>query len=201
MDYSIKIGGEAGQGIQTIGGTLARVFSRAGYYVFTHQEYESRIRGGHNFFQIRFSDSPVMASRNRIDILVALDKESIPLHEKELSEYGIAVYDSSALRQKHENPHFLDVPFADLAIGHGGNKIMVNTAATGAVLGMLGMNTDILLEIIKDTFSKKGEEVIKGNIDTAMAGHDYAVKRCLKCSFSVTPLSGPKMLIAGNDAI
>jgi len=51
MDYSVKIGGEAGQGIQTIGDTLARVFSRSGYYVFTHQDYESRIRGGHNFFR------------------------------------------------------------------------------------------------------------------------------------------------------
>lgn len=61
MDYSIKIGGEARQGIQTIGDTLARVFSRAGYHIFTHQDYESRIRGGHNFFHIRFSDKPIMA--------------------------------------------------------------------------------------------------------------------------------------------
>jgi 2-oxoglutarate ferredoxin oxidoreductase subunit alpha len=68
VDYTIKIGGEAGQGIQTIGDTLARVFSRAGFHVFTHQDYESRIRGGHNFFQIRFSNNPVTASRNRIDI-------------------------------------------------------------------------------------------------------------------------------------
>ena len=39
MDYSIKIGGEAGQGIQTVGETIARVFSRGGYNVFTHQDY------------------------------------------------------------------------------------------------------------------------------------------------------------------
>ena len=57
LDYSIKIGGEAGQGIQTIGDTLAKVFSRSGYYVFSHQDYESRVRGGHNFYQIRLSDN------------------------------------------------------------------------------------------------------------------------------------------------
>ena len=39
MDYSVKIGGEAGQGVQTIGDTLAKVFSRAGYHVITHQDY------------------------------------------------------------------------------------------------------------------------------------------------------------------
>jgi 2-oxoglutarate ferredoxin oxidoreductase subunit alpha len=201
MDYSIKIGGEAGQGIQTIGDTLAKVFSRAGYHVFTHQDYESRIRGGHNFFQIRFSDKPVMASRGEIDILVALDRESIEQHEKELSKYGQIIYDSSILKQQHEKSYFLDIPFVNLAVEHGGNKIMANTVATGAILGMLGMELDILLDIIKDTFKKKDEDIIKANINTAMAGHDYAIKQCIKCSFSVSPLSNPKMLIAGNDAI
>jgi len=110
MDYSIKIGGEAGQGIQTIGDTLAKVFSRSGYHVFSHQDYESRIRGGHNFFQIRFSDRPVMVSKEKIDILVAFDRESISLHEKELSENGRIIYDSAALKEKHEGPQFLDIP-------------------------------------------------------------------------------------------
>lgn len=201
MDYTIKIGGEAGQGIQTIGDTLARVFSRAGYYVFTHQDYESRIRGGHNFFQIRFSDKPVTASRKKIDILIALDKESIEQHETELSDYGQIIYDSATLKQKHEKSYFLDIPFVNLAVEHGGNKIMANTVATGAVLGMLGMELDILINIIRDTFKKKGDDIIKANINTAMAGHDYAIKQCLKCAFSVAQISKPRMLIAGNDAI
>ncbi len=51
MDYTLKIGGEAGQGIQTVGEALAKVLSRLGYHVFTSQDYESRIRGGHNFYR------------------------------------------------------------------------------------------------------------------------------------------------------
>ncbi len=201
MDYTIKIGGEAGQGIQTIGDTLGLVFSRTGYHVFTHQDYESRVRGGHNFFQVRFADHPVMASRDSVDIVVALDKESIINYEKELSESGQIIYDSASLKQQHDKPQFLDIPFVQLAIEHGGSKIMANTVAVGAVLGMIGMDLDVLLAILKDTFRKKGEEVIKQNTAAAMAGHDYAVKECIKCSFSAAPLSKPKMLIAGNDAI
>ncbi len=201
MDYSIKIGGEAGQGIQTIGRTIAKVFSRTGYHVFTHQDYESRIRGGHNFYQIRFSDRPVTSSRDNIDILVALDKESILFHERELSQDGLVVYDSSSLKHKYEKPHFLDIPFTNLAAEHGGSKIMANTVAIGAVLGMLDLKLDILVEIIKSTFEKKGEEVIRSNIKAVTAGHDFVVKNCRRCSFNVPPVSGPKMLIAGNDAI
>jgi 2-oxoglutarate ferredoxin oxidoreductase subunit alpha len=85
LDYTIKIGGEAGQGIQTIGDSLSKVFSRCGYHVFTHQDFMSRVRGGHNFYQIRVSDDEISASRAPIDILVALDRESIFLHEEELS--------------------------------------------------------------------------------------------------------------------
>jgi 2-oxoglutarate ferredoxin oxidoreductase subunit alpha len=201
MNYSIKIGGEAGQGIRTIGDTLARVFSRSGYHVFTHQDYESRIRGGHNFFQIRFSVKPIMASKEKIDILVALDKESIQQHANEISEIGQIIYDSSSVRQKYDKPNFLDIPFISLAIEHGGHKIMANAVATGAVLGMLGMDIDMLIGTIKAALKKKGDEVIKANVKAAMAGYDFAAKQCLRCSFSVTPLSDPKMLIGGNESI
>ena len=201
MDYTIKIGGEAGQGIQTIGGTLARFFARSGYHVFTHQDYESRVRGGHNFYQVRFADSPVSASRDKIDIIVALDKVSISLYEKELSLHGLIVYDSKSLKQKHEGAHFLDVPFAEIAVEKGGQKIMANTVAIGSVLGIIRIKTDLLVQIIKDAFRKKGDEVIAANITAANAGYEYALKNCTVCSFEPAPGNEPKMLMAGNNAI
>jgi 2-oxoglutarate ferredoxin oxidoreductase subunit alpha len=201
MDYSIKICGEAGQGIQTIGNTLAKVFARTGYHVFTHQDYESRIRGGNNFFQIRFSDRPVTSSRNSIDILVALDKASIGLYEGMLSEVGLVLYDSSISGVKYEKEHFLDVPFMKIAVDTGGSKVMANAAAVGAVLGMLGIDIEILKVIIKNAFKKKGKEVVDGNISTALDGHEFALKNCKKCAFTFKEPSEPMMLISGNEAI
>lgn len=201
MDYSIKIGGEAGQGIQTVGETLSRLFARAGYYVFTHQDYESRIRGGHNFYQIRISDKPITASRTPIDILVALDRESIIQHERELSPTGHVLYDSSYIKEKYEKANFLDVPLFDLAVKHGGSKIMANTVAVGAVVGMLGMKPEIMYELIKKTFKKKGSEVIEANLRASEAGYNFAREKCLTCSFMVSGFESPKMLITGNEAI
>jgi 2-oxoglutarate ferredoxin oxidoreductase subunit alpha len=201
MDYSIKIGGEAGQGIQTIGDTLGRVFTRAGYHVFTNQDYDSRIRGGHNIYQIRLSDQPIAAPKEGLDIIVALDKESIRLHERELTSLGRIIYDSETLKEKHDNPAFLDIPFVKLATEHGGDKIMANTVATGAVLGMLGMELAILLDLVSDAFRKKGDAVILANRNAALAGYDYAKRNCATCSFSVSKVSQPKMLINGTEAI
>lgn len=201
MDYTIKIGGEAGQGIQTVGDTLSHIFARAGYHVFTHQDYESRIRGGHNFYQLRISDKPVTASRSKVDIIVALDKESINQHEKELSPEGHVLYDSTFLKEKYDKSHFLDVPLFELAQTHGGSKIMANTVAVGAVIGMLGMNPEIMYEILRKTFKKKGEEVIDANLKSSKAGYEYARKQCLTCSFMVSGFASPKLLITGNEAI
>ncbi len=200
MDYTIRIGGEAGQGIQTVGDTLSRVFARAGCHVFTCQDYESRVRGGHNFFHIRVSDMPLTASRDRIDILLAFDRASIEIDAASVSGQGKIIYDSGSLKEKFEGPQFLDIPFTAVSMEHGGSKIMANTVAIGAVLGMLGMEIDILLTIIADSFEKKGAQVVKANAAAAAAGHDFSSSQCKQC-FSVAGGSGQKMLISGIDAI
>ncbi len=202
MEYSIKIGGAAGQGIQTVGETIGRVFSRNGYHVFTHQDYESRVRGGHNFFQIRVSDSPVSSSRERIDILVAFDKDSIQMYEKELNNNGVIIYDAATLQVSHDKSHFLDIPFAQLATEQGGSIIMANTVAIGAVLGILDFDLEKLFEIIKSVFNRKGEKVVQDNINAATAGKDFAHKNA-SLSFSPLPFNDkkPKLLINGTDAV
>ncbi len=202
MDYTVVIAGEAGQGIQTIGGMLAKVFARSGFHVFTHQDYMSRIRGGHNFYQIRFSDSPVHSSKRSIDLLVALNLESIEIHRERLNEYGMIVYDAEFIKRRFDDQMFLDVPFEGISRDRTNTRVMANTVATGAVLGMLGMELKVFEGIIKESFKKKGEDVIYKNIDAARAGFDYAVTRCLKCNFSV-PLKTDRgnLLINGNQAI
>ncbi|MCE5195416.1 MAG: 2-oxoacid:acceptor oxidoreductase subunit alpha [Nitrospiraceae bacterium] len=202
MDYSIKIGGEAGQGIQTIGDTLAKVFSRYGFHVFTHQDYESRIRGGHNFYQIRFSDAPVMSSRDKTDILIVFDADSLKFHEPEVSEDGHIIYDSAILKQKYSKQKFLDIPFVDLAVQNSKNKIMANTVAIGAVLGMFRLDLGILFELLKETFSKKGEDIVKGNVASAKAGYDFAKNNCSRCNFFIKKTNNkPFILVNGIEAI
>ncbi len=203
MDYTIKIGGEAGQGLQTIGGILAKVFVKHGFFLFSHQEYMSRIRGGHNFYQLRFSDSPVMCSKAEVDILVALNLETIELHKAELSRYGMVVYDSKVTKKRFHSEEFLDVPFREIALKEGGTPLMENTVATGAVLGMLGMDVRSYEDTLKEVFKKKGDAIVSKNLSAAKAGYEYAVTNCLKCRFTV-PRREPSsrmILINGNEAI
>jgi 2-oxoglutarate/2-oxoacid ferredoxin oxidoreductase subunit alpha len=201
VDFSIKIGGEAGQGIQTVGDLLTKVFSRSGFYVFTHQDYESRVRGGHNFYQIRLSDKPIAASRNRIDIIVAFDEATIMLHESELSDEGILVYDPAITKRSYEGARFLRVPFGELAVKSGGSAVMANTVATGVIMGMLRHPIGPLLDTLPETLKSKDERNVSINREAARSGHDYGVAHCTRCSFTLSPPSGPLMVIDGNEAI
>ena len=61
VDINFMVSSEAGQGVQSVGFILAKVFARGGYHVFADHDYESRIRGGHNFPRVRVKDSIVGA--------------------------------------------------------------------------------------------------------------------------------------------
>ncbi|WP_370573030.1 2-oxoacid:acceptor oxidoreductase subunit alpha [Methanomethylovorans sp.] len=202
-DINIKIGGEAGQGIQTIGIALAQTFQKSGLYVFSTQYYLSRVRGGHNYFQIRVSDRPVRAISDRVDLLIALDSTSIEKHMEEIND-GMVLLDREEVKISSDNKQIFDIPFQKIAKEIGGNKLYASTVATGAALGLLCCDMEVLEDVLKHTFAKKGEDIIRDNIKAARAGYEYAQGnysgRC-KYSFEKVIQRSQKMLIDGNDAV
>jgi 2-oxoglutarate ferredoxin oxidoreductase subunit alpha len=202
-DYTLLVGGEAGQGLVTVGGALAKVFSGIGYHVFTHQDYMSRVRGGHNFYQICFSDHEISASREMVDILLALDLKTIEIHRKNMREEGFILYDSEITKTKFEEPEFIDVPFRKIALDVGKQSIMGNTVATGAVLGMLEIGLKAFRNVLRKAFKDKGIEVIQRNIACAEAGYNYSRTNCTDCgAFGINePEYRKLMLIDGVHAI
>ncbi|MFW9769650.1 MAG: 2-oxoacid:acceptor oxidoreductase family protein, partial [Candidatus Thorarchaeota archaeon] len=95
MDITFNIGGEAGQGIDTIGDLLTQVFVEAGFYTFTIKDFESRIRGGYNFTQVRVSDRPVHAPVDYIDVIVALSRDAVTGQRDKLVEEGVIIFDDT----------------------------------------------------------------------------------------------------------
>ena len=187
----------------TVGGALAKVFSGIGYHVFTHQDYMSRVRGCHNFYQIRFSDHVISASREMVDILLALDLKTIEIHRKNLRDEGFILYDSVITKKKFEEPEFMDILFRKIALDVGKESIMENAVATGAVLGMLDIGLKVFRNVLRKAFKEKGEEIIQKNIACAEAGYNYARINCTNCkAFGIhEPEYRKLMLIDGVHVI
>jgi 2-oxoglutarate/2-oxoacid ferredoxin oxidoreductase subunit alpha len=177
MDITITIGGEAGQGIQTVGQLLATVCRNAGLYVFGINDFESRIRGGHSFYQLRVSERRIRAAHHSVNLLIALDEATLKLHRDQLAPAALCLLNSETSTQ--DGP-VRPLAFAKLAQQAGAARA-ANTVAAAAGLCLLGAPLSMLENVLEQQFSKKGAAVLDENITAARLG--YGAVRDLDFSF------------------
>jgi 2-oxoglutarate ferredoxin oxidoreductase subunit alpha len=149
---NILIGGEAGQGLQTIGPLFAKSLVRSGFSVHVTQTYESRVRGGHNIFSIRAGTKKVLAPQEAIDILIALNEETIELHKDEISSEALVLGNAEWKRQEKG--------WVGLPLKEFGKEIYWNTALVGIAAKLLGLDEKTIFKTTEDVF---GKERFEGN--------------------------------------
>src|SRR3989338_6394302 len=97
--FSWKVAGEAGHGILNAGLQMfAKSCLRGGLFAFATAEYPSLIRGGHNNLDVRVEDKEIFAHTKHINLLVALDKNSIDKHVNKITPDGGVIYDSDTIK-------------------------------------------------------------------------------------------------------
>lgn len=201
-----KIGGKAGEGIMATGLIFSQSCSRGGLHVFDINEYPSLIKGGHNTLQVRVEGREIFSQVKGVDVLIALNKETVLLHKDELSKGGGIIYDSSEVLDKkevREDIRLYPVPFKKLIEELKAQPIVKNNLALGASVALVDYDFEILAGVIKDTFKRKGEKVINENISAARTGYDYIKKNFpddFEYRLEKTGIPG-RMLLTGNDAI
>jgi 2-oxoglutarate/2-oxoacid ferredoxin oxidoreductase subunit alpha len=188
-EISILVGGKAGDGIRQAGHVIARLLNRIGYRIFFYDDYPSLIRGGHNFSIIRASEKRIVAHKETVDVIVALNQDAVNNHKHRLNTGGIILYDSNKA-----DAEGLGIDFMDIVKKFDGKPIMRNTAAIGALAGVLNIEWSVLEKVIKDAV----EHEIDLNLKIARDAYDRIE----------TPLTSvPKLdqkalpLVSGNEAI
>jgi len=204
---SLMVGGEAGAGITRSGFLFAKSCLRGGLYVFGVNDYQSLIRGGHNFYTVNVNAEMVYSQADTTDLLIALNKETILFHKDELVSGAGIVYDGDQINITPEELGRNDlklypVPLAKIVKELKGPKIMENTVALGAAIALLDYDQELLNSVLHDTFGSKIAEL---NIEAAKQGHSY-VKEKYSDSFGYslkkTASAGKKrMFLTGNEAI
>jgi len=203
-DVSVRIGGEAGQGMKSISSLLGKTFLRAGFHVFVHHDIMSRIRGGHNFTQIRISDRPAKAPSSRVDILVCLDKNTLQLYKDGID--GLIIYDEGKIRENAPTEkNYLPLPMEAIAEDIGGSSRMANSVASGALMALTGLSLDSLTGLLREVFSQKDKKIVKANEECARVGYEQ-IKKIYEGPVLCRPDSSGKagghtMLLTGSEAM
>src|SRR6185436_3831064 len=98
----IRIAGNSQDGIQAIGGFLARLAGRSEQEVMTFMTIPSTISGGPSIFQVRIGSGEVLSSGDDADVLLAFYQHSYEDHINSLKKGGIVLYDSDHVEPKAE---------------------------------------------------------------------------------------------------
>jgi len=174
----LLVGGEAGAGITRSGFLFAKTCLRGGLYVFGANDYQSLIRGGHNFYTVRADEEQVHSQADTVDLLLALNKETILLHKDELVDGAGVIYDGDQITVTGEelgrdDIKLYSVPLQSTVKMLEGPQIMENTVALGAVIALLDYELELLNGVLRDTFKPKIAEL---NIEAAKQGYNYTME-------------------------
>ena len=211
-NVTIKVGGEAGSGVLTVGNMIAKLMQRSGLQVFMTNDYPSLIKGGHNTLTVRASSERIYALDPAPDVLIALDKLAIKTNAAELNSGGAIIYDSSKVNEadaavSRSDVRLFGVPLSKIATEAGG-EIFFNQAAVGATLALLGMDLALHNSLLESTFGRKGADIVGKNKQAAKAGHEFIKTKLTSngsppfgISIQPQPAVRRTLLINGNDAV
>src|SRR5919198_6058757 len=175
MQLAIGIGGAAGQGIATPGDILARIFVRRGLHLKTYNAYQSIVRGGHILLTLRTSDQPVLTTGDTLDLLITLNQDTMDRHLHLMQAGSVVLYNADKIHPGTPADDVQLCPFSvkELAPTAKGDLVQ-NTIALAAALNLIGVDFQILEEILSLQFQKKGQAAVDENVGVARAGYEHA---------------------------
>ena len=212
-NITIQACGGAGDGSLAAGALVARAFVKMGYYILIHDTFPAEIRGfGKTISEVRIATRDVAAKADSVDILIGLNNLFAIEQMEELGRNGIIIYDSKpgiTVKDFESVPNFAGnfmnsygLPLEHVAQKVTGRKLGKNIMAAGFLARILSLPPDVFQEVLKELFTRKGEEVVKNNVDLFMKGYDFKEIEHINLELD-DPAHGDEVytIISGNDAM
>ncbi len=202
FDIAIVVGGAAGQGVATPGNILTKLFARRGLNSYAYNAFQSIIRGGHCLLTFRVSEQEVFTHGDKFDILITLNQDTMNRHLKHMRPGTWVIYNSDSITpgEADDGVHFCKMPVKELS-NNNRNKLIQNTAAIAAVLGIMNLELEAFEEIVKAQFKRKGQEVVDANLGVARAAYQHAQDNYPSFEAEVPFGAKPLGIWNGNTAI
>ena len=205
----IRIAGNSQDGIQAIGGFLARLAGRSEQEVMTFMTIPSTISGGPSIFQVRIGSGEVLSAGDDCDVLLAFYQHSYEGHISSLKKGGIVLYDSGHVQPRGEwqnEYHHVGVPISGEtveAVGGTGREKGKNVYALGLIARMFDLNVPKLEKLITERFAGKDPTVADLALTCFRAGHGHQIQGLLQ-SFQFHPgekAGQSQVVMSGNEAL
>ena len=192
--FTFLVGGEAGHGVRLAGTVAADLSGELGRYAFQMDDYQSLIRGGHNFSVVTSSPQPVFSQYLRADLVVALDKRSYDLHQGHVSKGGTLVYNSDVVTGAPDGA--VGIAFSSLAKPYTHPALRLGVGSVAVLLAATGVSRDDAATFIRRKYSRDADS----NVEYGLSVFD-AVAKPLSGRYSLAAGKAPATMLTGNEAI
>jgi 2-oxoglutarate ferredoxin oxidoreductase subunit alpha len=205
----IRIAGNSQDGIQAIGGFLARLAGRSEQEVMTFMTIPATISGGASIFQVRMGSGEVLSSGDEADVLLAFYQHSYDAHITSLKKGGIVLYDSDHVEPKEEwkqDYRHVGIPISGLtveAIGGTAKDKGKNIYALGLIAKMFDLNVPKLEKLVGERFTGKDPSILNNALAAFHAGYGHSLGNLLETFKFVDAQKkdGHQVVMNGNEAI
>lgn len=190
--FTFIVGGKAGEGVKKAGSVAAQLFASMGRQVFQMDDYQSLIKGGHNFSVISTAKRRITSHYIKADLVVAPDKRSYDIHKEHLSERGIMVYNSDKLGEVEG----VGIPLTTEAKKYPNPDLRIGVGAVATLAAVVGLDKDGLKKLIQSEYPRD----IENNIAYAMAIYDIVYPK-IGGRFLLERGDKERPIVSGNEAI
>ena len=205
----IRIAGNSQDGIQAIGGFLARLAGRSEQEVMTFMTIPSTISGGPSIYQVRIGSGEVLSSGDEADVLLCFYQHSYEDHIDSLKKGGIVLYDSDHVEPKPEwekEYRHIGVPISGLtveAIGGTAKDKGKNIFSLGLVAKMFDLNVAKLEQLVTERFTGKDPSVLNNALAAFHAGYSHSLGNVIELFqfLESRKRETPQVVMTGNEAL
>ncbi len=191
--YSIKIAGQSGQGINTVGIIISEILNSIGYTTFSYREYPSLIKGGIASYQIDFSNKQINSSSRYCNILCSLDKNALEEYLPSLRKDGIIIHN---LKDYTKGTH---INSKQILLELKAPGIMENTIMIAFICKILNIKQNTVEEHILKYFKEKK---VDPELEKKCIEKGYSIEFTKKIKLPPTPFRiTPKKILNGNEAL
>jgi len=209
-NFVVKFANVNGSGSASANNMFAKSVFRMGIPMSPHNIFPSNIQGLPTWYEVRISEDGYLGRRDNVDLMIAMNEQTIEEDINTVVPGGYVLYDSSkalANRLIREDVNYLPIPLKDICLREFPNptqrQLFKNIVYVGALAAFLNIDFKILTAMVSDQFRGK-EKLILPNIHALELGHQYAsdnFKCPLRLRLKRSNKNKGKILMDGNTAV
>ncbi|MDE2118798.1 MAG: 2-oxoacid:acceptor oxidoreductase subunit alpha, partial [Betaproteobacteria bacterium] len=203
-DLIIRIGGEGGEGVISVGDFITQACARAGLDVYTFKTFPAEIKGGYAMYQVRAGTERLYNQGDTFDVFCAFNGEAFDMNVARLKPGTTLVYDSPGDFDPDipAGVYAYPIPMSHTA-KEMNNPRAKNMVALGALSILFNIPVEALREVIATKFARRGEAVVQGNLDAFERGRELAaaLDKTDPWTLGTPKAKRDVVVLSGNNAI